>query len=114
MERNTNQLRGQLLQKQIYLAARELAYWLMGDKCQLCSEDRYNTLTIDHIDHSGAADRKKKGYPLNYKERTKAFVRYVLQPDKYQLLCRNCNWLEHLVWQKENTQLGQYEQSLVI
>jgi len=59
--------------------------------CELCGEDRYGALDLDHKYGGGYEERKirsganiytrviKEGYPLNFR-----------------ILCRNCNWLEFM------------------
>lgn len=60
-----------------------------GGKCKCCGEDRIEFLAIDHINGDGTKERKKlklsSGIP---------FYSYIIKnnyPDRYRLLCHNCN-----------------------
>ncbi len=57
---------------------------LLGGKCISCGETDYVVLDIDHINNDGAIERKlTKG---------KNAIHYDINNNKYQLLCKNCNW----------------------
>lgn len=60
-----------------------------GDKCTCCEEARHEFLSIDHVNNDGSAHRRK------IKKHSGAFYSWLdkqeFQPDKYQILCRNCN-----------------------
>lgn len=57
-----------------------------GNQCQCCGETQTIFLQIDHVNGGGNKDRKSgisDFTALAYKE---GF------PDKFRLLCANCNW----------------------
>ncbi len=62
---------------------------ILGNKCVKCGFTDERALQIDHINGNGHQDRKEKGdyYGRILKELTTI-------PDKYQLLCSNCNWIK--------------------
>jgi hypothetical protein len=64
-----------------------------GGECACCGEDEPMFLTIDHVNGNGAEERRvyKGGH-------TSAFLRMIIDegfPDRYQLLCWNCNCGRH-------------------
>jgi hypothetical protein len=59
----------------------------MGNKCNCCGEDDVRFLTLDHVDGSGAEDRKFLQEHQIYREARR--LKY--PPDRYQVLCFNCN-----------------------
>lgn len=74
------------LRDKIKLAVHE-AY---GSRCCWCKESDPMVLVIDHVYNDGAFERKTIGqqiYPYIVKQ---GF------PDKYQLLCANCNMAKHI------------------
>ena len=64
-----------------------------GGKCSVCSISDIDVLDIDHIDNSGANDRKKNLYGYNLYRHLKKLG---WPKDNFQLLCKNCNWKKHL------------------
>jgi hypothetical protein len=68
-----------------------------GGKCLHCGIDDPEVLDIDHIDNDGAAHRKsgKRGWQLYRFLRNQGYPK-----DKYQLLCRNCNWKKEMARRK--------------
>ena len=61
-------------------------------KCELCGNDNIDLLCIDHVNHNGGEHRKTyKGHSLPNQLIKENF------PKGYRILCRNCNWLEHLI-----------------
>lgn len=70
--------------KETQRATRKAVLDLLGGRCACCGETEYVFLDLDHVDDDGASDRKgKRG----------ATWRLALQdPDRFQVLCRNCNW----------------------
>ncbi len=62
---------------------------LYGGKCQLCDENNFNKLSLDHIDGNG---RKHRASVLKI-DSGSAFLKWVLKnkPDNLRLLCYNCN-----------------------
>ena len=70
---------------------------LLGDKCVRCGYDAdQRALQIDHINNNG------------YKERgggsTTLYKRVIANPDEYQRLCANCNWIKELRRRESNKQ----------
>jgi hypothetical protein len=57
-----------------------------GWKCVCCGESESAFLTIDHIDNSGAEDRRNNG------QNTYANLKRSGFPNGFQTLCFNCNW----------------------
>lgn len=72
--RRRNDYRNQILEK-------------LGGKCSCCSETTTVFLTIDHINGGGNAERMKVGKSRYYKY----IVMQGIPPDKYRILCYNCN-----------------------
>ena len=58
----------------------------LGGKCIKCGFSDWRALQIDHINGNGAKDKIR-----NY---TKDYNRIKENPEKYQLLCANCNWIK--------------------
>ena len=61
---------------------------LMDNKCKCCGEDDPIYLQIDHVNNDGHLERKnrsRRGPKLTLKK-------YLEAPEKFQLLCANCNW----------------------
>ncbi len=61
---------------------------LYGGRCTCCEERRVEFLTLDHIDGKGNQHRKELGIS-HYLSR---ILSEGYQPDKYRILCMNCNW----------------------
>jgi len=58
-------------------------------KCACCGENRFEFLTIDHIDGEGVRYGKGKKLKTSYQ-----FYNWLIKsdfPDGYQVLCYNCN-----------------------
>ena len=65
---------------------RDKAFLIFGNKCSRCGENNFLVLTIDHIKPIG---KKRKNICSIYSE----IIRFPIKSkNKYQLLCRNCNW----------------------
>jgi transposase-like protein len=64
-----------------------------GGKCCSCSIDDFEVLDIDHIDNSGAKDRKNNLWGYNLYRHLKKLG---WPKENFQLLCKNCNWKKHL------------------
>lgn len=64
-----------------------------GGKCVNCNIIDTDVLEIDHINNDGAKERKENlfGYNLCRKLKKEGYPK-----DRYQLLCRNCNWKKEL------------------
>ena len=64
-----------------------------GGKCMCCGEKEIIFLTIDHVNNDGNKERKtyhSYGTPF-YSKLLKEEI-----SERYQLLCRNCNWGKHV------------------
>lgn len=61
----------------------------MGGKCVLCNFNDWRALQIDHINGNGNEDRISMGH-TNWS----IFKRIKENPESYQLLCANCNWIK--------------------
>lgn len=71
-----------------------------GGKCVNCGIDDKDVLDIDHIFNDGSLDRKNNLFAYNlYRElKKKGFPK-----DRYQILCKNCNWKKELQRRKSIT-----------
>ena len=67
---------------------------LGGVICVWCGNTDYRVLTIDHINNDGKQERKKLKRDALYKKILSHSEDEMKK--KYQILCRNCNWLKHL------------------
>jgi hypothetical protein len=59
-----------------------------GGKCVCCGENRFEFLTIDHINGDGKQHRKELGANMLYNWLKKNNF----PKDNFQLLCMNCNF----------------------
>jgi hypothetical protein len=62
-----------------------------GGKCAFCGFDDYRALVIDHVNDDGNEDRR------NGLKHPNDFYRHIIIngfPDKYQVLCANCNTIK--------------------
>jgi hypothetical protein len=74
-------------------ALRDQVFRAYGECCACCGETERVFLTLDHIFNDGAAER---GPGAGGGRATYHLVRRLGFPkDRYQLLCRNCNWAKH-------------------
>lgn len=62
-----------------------------GAFCSCCGEDTYEFLTFDHIDGGGNQER------VNNRKEPYTYDRVIKEgfPDRFQVLCFNCNWGKH-------------------
>lgn len=62
----------------------------LGGKCIKCNFSDYRALQVDHINGGGVKELREFGsrHPRKYLAIIKE------NPDKYQLLCANCNWIK--------------------
>lgn len=75
-------------------ATRERLFAMYGRTCAICGFDDARALTLDHIHGDGNEERRQVG--------EKGVYRLALQeyaPDRYRILCMNCQFIEH----KENS-----------
>jgi len=60
----------------------------LGGKCAICGFSDERALQIDHIKGGGIQDVKKHGNHYT-------MYKHILEnPDGYQVLCANCNWIK--------------------
>jgi len=84
-------------------------------KCKWCGMDKYECLQIDHIKDDGFIDRKIAKKEIGGGEN---FYRWLLskpyQPDRYQVLCANCNVIKrlrgHISYQKGLKTIKEWEE----
>ena len=68
---------------------RELTLEFFGKKCCKCGFSDVRALQVDHINGNGHKESKLFGYGA-----LKLLKRIKEAPEKYQLLCANCNWIK--------------------
>jgi len=79
-------------QKKYYADRKKKVFYHYGDICICCGEDTHLFLTIDHVNNDGHSEvwasngRRITGIQL-YAQIVKSGF-----PDKYQLMCMNCNF----------------------
>jgi len=57
-------------------------------KCACCEESEYEFLTVDHLNNDGTKERREAGTGGHHSYR---FIIRNNFPEKYQILCYNCN-----------------------
>lgn len=89
IEENTNRLiKRQLLKREVIDA--------YGSKCKCCGENNYIFLNIDHINGGGRAERRLMHPHARYtSDGLYRLLKSQNYPDKYQILCFNCNGSKH-------------------
>lgn len=70
--------------------ARKDALDTLGAKCMKCGIMDQRVLAIDHINSNGAAERRSG------LKQTKLYLHVIRNPNVYQILCHNCNWIKWL------------------
>lgn len=60
-----------------------------GNECICCKENRFEFLTIDHINNNGAKHRKE--YKTGTGKNVCRWLKKNNYPKSFQLLCYNCN-----------------------
>lgn len=90
-------LKGTYLDHQAERRARlkKVVYDYYGWKCNCCDETGKSFLTIDHVNNDGykaknSAGKRLSGMHLYIVIKKEGF------PDKYQVLCMNCNWSKRM------------------
>ena len=70
---------------------RESIIDIYGGKCSCCGITDKRILDIDHVNNDGASDGRNGiyGKSLMYKIKREDYPK-----DKYQILCKNCNWIK--------------------
>ena len=71
---------------QTVILKRELVVAL-GGKCACCGEGLFEFLTLDHV--NGRSGDPIKNWRRQFEE---LMIAIRLNPERYQLLCMNCNW----------------------
>jgi len=95
--------KGHLARSRYYQKLKSKVFVLLGGKCSNpnclvpngCSDPR--CLQIDHVHGGGNKERKGRGNEVLY-------LKILLNPEGYQLLCANCNWIKRY----ENKEVNQY------
>lgn len=64
-----------------------------GGKCVSCQTTDTEVLDIDHINNDGSKERKENLFAYNLCRKLK---KEGYPKDRYQLLCKNCNWKKEL------------------
>lgn len=79
----------------------ELLKFVGGCKCKRCGNDDWMVLQIDHVYGGGNKEQKENKRPSS----PKIYQEHITKtPNKYQILCANCNWIkryenkEHRQW----------------
>jgi hypothetical protein len=72
-----------------YREFRRQAVALLGGQCACCGINDPMVLDVDHIHMDGAAERRKYGKGV---ATVRGIVTGRFPKDRYQLLCKNCNW----------------------
>jgi hypothetical protein len=72
-----------------HILIKRMVFEKYSGKCEKCGEDRWECLTIDHINQDGAEDRK-----ANPRSGLQWFLRLNREPRRLDLrvLCMSCNW----------------------
>ena len=74
----------------------------MGTQCVKCGFSNWRALQVDHTNGGGRRETIKNGTAI---QRWKVMKeRFIATPEKYQLLCANCNWIKRY----ENNENGDY------
>lgn len=76
--------------------ARNTVLSAFGGKCTRCGQDDQRVLQLDHVNGTGAEERKNHSGGSFWIEGGRG-LRYVLEhPKEYQLLCANCHIIKGL------------------
>lgn len=69
---------------------------MYGEKCARCKFSDKRALQLDHVNNDGAKNRvsRKTGMRVTKCERAWYDAAKAYRPDKYQILCANCNWIK--------------------
>lgn len=65
-------------------ALRKAVLELLGGLCKCCGEGEYVFLDIDHVNDDGAEERRRT--------KVATWRLALVEPARFQVLCRNCNW----------------------
>lgn len=75
-----------------YAKLKTAALEILGDKCSRCKVTDVRVLQIDHRAAGGARERRR------FNSQDRLYREVVKHPDRYQLLCANCNWIKR--WER--------------
>lgn len=64
---------------------------MYGGKCDCCGIEDIDVLSMEHINRDGAQARRERTSMTEYRLAIKTY-----QPEKYKILCRNCNSGGHI------------------
>lgn len=70
---------------------------MYGKVCMRCGFEDERALTLDHIQHNGAEERKSLGERKVYRKAASFF-----QPEVYRILCMNCQFVTRFEHKREN------------
>lgn len=72
--------------KDYRIRIRKTVIEMYGGKCVRCGESDYRCLQLDHIHGGGIKELRSYGGTIS------VYLKALKHPEKYQLLCANCNW----------------------
>ncbi len=81
--------------KNNYKKLRNKVINIYGGICVYCGISDERILTLDHVNNDGNSDRKIRGAWAIYKDACEN-----INSGKFQLLCRNCNWIKMLEYKE--------------
>jgi hypothetical protein len=87
-----------------YARVRQEAVEIVGKgviACIQCGFDDIRAIQIDHINGGGLKDFK------NSTSSTEYYKNMLIHPEKYQLLCANCNWIKRYTNNERCSKYGQ-------
>ena len=70
---------------------KEAVYKFLGNKCKNCGENDPIYFQIDHVHNDGNLDRNSPN-----KTHVHTLKKYLENPERFQLLCANCNWAKRM------------------
>ena len=75
-----------------YYRKKKAVHKLLGNICKNCGEDDPIYFQIDHVNNDGHIERSQK----NGRQDIYVIKKYLETPERYQLLCANCNWAKRM------------------
>ena len=76
--------------KERWHALRKQFVEMYGGQCACCGISEMIFLSLEHVNNDGKSHRKERGVFGVYMDATKQY-----QPDRFQVLCRNCNFAKY-------------------
>jgi hypothetical protein len=73
----------------------------LGDRCVRCGFGDWRALQVDHV--NGGGSRERATLNLN---RTSYYQKILSRPERYQLLCANCNWIKRYEREEHRWNIG--------